>query len=146
MTSEQHYIFLSSNNGLSYHPNNSPLDFTIELSKPLQLVGKWECALIDFNCHTFSNNDLISFDLLCDICEFSIIGIDTQLILRRVHMLGNEISNFAFPYYMPVTQSYVQRIRIYMNHESKQKLSFINHPLLCTLHLRPCPGYHLCPI
>ena len=72
--SEQHYIFLASSDGLNYHPNNSPFDFTIETSKPLNLVGKWECALIDFNCRTFSTHDFLSFDVLCDLCEFSIDG------------------------------------------------------------------------
>ena len=50
MEQKDFFIFLSSEDSLSYHQDNTPSNFVVELKERLQLIGEWEVGICDFFC------------------------------------------------------------------------------------------------
>ena len=48
MEQKDFFIFLSSEDSLSYHKDNVPSNFIVELKERHQLIGEWEVGICDF--------------------------------------------------------------------------------------------------
>ncbi len=110
------YLYLSSTDS-PVHPSNIPDDFTIDLPSPLNLEGRWECALIETNRKWV--------DIYCDWCMESIIEDSWKPILRKVKV------NIIVPLYVQLRPGCKNRIRIYLksNHNALPETQL-------TLHIR----------
>ena len=123
------YLFLSSEDSTSTHPSNSMFDFTIEFPQPLELEGKWECALTEIVYSDSINGDLYVY---CDICAYSYVSDSYKPLLRIVD--GSDI--FEKQYFIPVTQQVVPRLRLYIRDKQGNIPSVDEETLRCTLALK----------
>ena len=123
------YLFLSSDDCTSIHPGNNAWDFTVELN--LHLQGQWECALTEID-YKGSPSELYVYS---DLCADSFVTGKYLPVLRIV----KKPTNFKKPYFIPVGQEFLNRIRVYIRTAEGQIPSFQPKRLRCTLRLR-----HVC--
>ena len=95
------YLFCSSEDSKSLHPDNSNFDFTIELSDPLD--KSYVVALTEFTCSSITENLYV----LCDIVESSFCR-DQYLPLLRIVRNNGE---FHSPQFFRCSRSNIQRVR-----------------------------------
>ena len=62
-------LYLSSSDCVDTHPDNTPMDFTIDFIPYLNLQGDWECGLLEID-YKPSKIDMF---LYCDLCESSYV-------------------------------------------------------------------------
>ena len=86
--------FLNSSDSLSLHPDNTSIDFTVELPRGIKAE---ECALSSIYYDESFTERLY---VLCDICEHSSAHDTTLPILRLVQDPG-EVNNLQ---YIPVVE------------------------------------------
>ena len=123
------HIFLNSDDSKHIHTKNNPYDFTVELSDPLELIGKWKVALSEIEFTGTSSSELYVYS---DICQYNHV-LDNQLpILRRVHYPG-EVSHL---YFIPINRPQIARIRIYIRDRYGQIPPNTIARLNCTLLLK----------
>jgi hypothetical protein len=134
---DTHLIFLSSDDSVVYNPTNTASDFTVDLVSPLILDDHWECALTELSYDSTEVNGK-TVSVFCTLCENSFVHDREKPILRRLSLLtGGEYSfTLRTPYYVPVKQSIVRRIGIYLRTGKFSESSFGAVPSTCTLHLR----------
>ena len=130
----EHYLFLSSQNSILQHPNNTSTDFTVELPKTYYLDGDWEVALKEIE--TRIKEDL--FYVFSNICQESCVDDTLAPILRSARREKKSQSLFTFvdPYYLPVRSDHVSRIQIFIRGRHQETLRKDNTVVYCTLHLR----------
>jgi hypothetical protein len=76
--------------------------------------------------------------ICCDICEETFVGGKEVSLLRRV-VLGTEKGyNFIFtaPYYVPIKNTSLQQISIYITDREGNFISFLKAPVTVTLHFK----------
>lgn len=73
MTSKQFYVRLFSTSSQDIYPENTKTRFTIKLPETLELIGEWECGLVEFFHH-------------------KIIGSKSVVQEREIKLLVNEIN------------------------------------------------------
>lgn len=130
----EHYLFVSSDNSLNYHPSNSASDFTVELSQDIKLEGDWKIALLDFSCDSAGRDYL---RVCCDICFPSWLDDQYMPVLRSFPISEGFTSRvFAFPYYIPIHCHSLKRIRVYIIGDNTSEAALRSTPLKCTLHLK----------
>lgn len=117
------HLFISSTDSLDFHQTNSSFDFTVEL--PQTLTGSYKVALAEFYC----TNQLEDLYVLSDVCEQSYC-LDQMLPLMRIVHQPGECSNM---YFLKVTRSDVQRIRIYIRNADLEIPSTDIGRVRCTL-------------
>jgi hypothetical protein len=138
----QYYLYLNSNDSRSFYPENDPSDFRIRLPKPLNLKGDWECALLNISFwpdfHTSEKPKEI-YICLEEIANSYAMD-NLYPILRRISIPENLITkiNLIYPQvdFVPVTQSVLQSIRLYIMDNKGLTPSFMIKDLYCTLLLR----------
>ncbi len=123
------YLFLNSQDSKSTQPLNEPFDFTIDLPQPLILEGKWKCGLSEIG---FSNPIADELYVYCDMCEYSYVKDSNQPILRIVR--GSRL--YTKPYFIPIVNQHVSRIRVYIRDEFGQIPSIAVERSRCTLLLK----------
>ena len=133
-STRKHYLFLSSRDSEIYYPDNKPTDFTIELTETLNLPGEWEHSLLEIFFTKRITDDIVVF---CDICTNSNIH-NTKLPVLRYMQNGTYRNNNSFmqSISVPITQSQLQRLRVYLRTVSGAIPTFINEPVRCTLLLK----------
>ena len=99
------YLNVSSQDSLSFHPQNSVFDFTIEL--PSAITGRFTCALLDFYTNEQFNQD---FYVFCDICEPHFIH-DRVLPLLRIVSEPGELTT---PHNKTVSRQHIKRLTVYI--------------------------------
>ena len=124
---ERKYLYLNSDDSKQYYPNNTPFDFTVKLSDPLELPGKWKLALSEIH---FSNRD-VEWYVYCELCESNNVMDYNLPILRRVH----NPSIFENLYFLPINSTYVDTLRIYIRNRNHAIPSVDIQRLNCTLIL-----------
>jgi hypothetical protein len=140
MNTEEHYLFLSSQDSLAYFPNNKAHRFTVKLPGTLKLSGHWKCAMMEVvYVPQFEGEKPKELYLCCDLVQES-YGSNSMLpILRKVSVptaLGNKtVLTFPQNYYFNVSQEEVQYVQIYVKDQKLQDPSLMQEPLSCTLHL-----------
>lgn len=130
------YIFLSSSAFTSdIYVNNQPFDFINNILCPLNLQPcKWEVALTEICWNPIKKEFSEDLYVMSDIVERSIqVGELFPEILRILR----KPTLFYQPYYVPVSQHYIDSIRIYVKTESGEKpIEESIQNLRCTLHFR----------
>ena len=100
------YLYLSWKDSIETHSFNKANDFITDLPKTLRLPGSWEVALTDIKIRSAKK---VSFYLLVDFCEESILGGSQYPVLRRV---DEKTVHYPFPYFVKTTKSELQSIRV----------------------------------
>ena len=98
------YLFVSAEDSKDIHPWNTVSDFIVELS-PMELKGKWSCALVECRLDKAYKEDLYVY---CDLIQNSPIRGKMGSILRIIRK-SREFSN---PFYFAVSRQSVNRIRL----------------------------------
>ena len=133
-------MVLSSEDGKSFFPSNTPHDFRIKLNRALQFDGYWEVALTEIRIFMEDPTDTALF-VCSDICQDSFVGTSEQSLLRRVFFEDVNGKNviYVHPYYVPLKLRDVQQIRIYIKDENGADASFLKKKVSVTLHFKKFP-------
>jgi hypothetical protein len=140
MNTQEHYLFLSSQDSLAYFPNNKAHSFTVKLPGTLKLSGHWKCAVVEMvYVPQFQGEKPKQLYLCCDLVQES-YGSNSMLPILRKVSVPSAISTktvLTFPqnYYFDVSQEEVQYIQVYAKDQTLRDPSFMQEPLTCTLHL-----------
>jgi hypothetical protein len=157
------YLFLSSNDCKSTHPENSVYDFTIDLPKSVLLNGQYECSMVEYilenrneNEHVparmtlhsdsvspssaiipnelFSQNSRMKESLYI-FCDICETSYIKEKYLPILKIAHKYRSNYG-AYYMNINTNYFNRIRVYIRDEHLNFPSFSVNLFKCTLHIR----------
>ena len=127
MCSKDIYLFISSADSKSYHPDNKPHTFIVELGERLNLTGRWLVGLSDLNLNVSSTETLYIF---CDICDNSYFQNSMKPILRMIYPTDSSKSvNFSKRYYIPLAQKNFTRLQIYIRDKSMNVPSIMTEDL-----------------
>ena len=129
------YVILNS-----YHRSenleNTSVNFKVRLNRALRLGEGWKVALCQYRSTVPPHVYICS-----NICDSTIVG---QKQLNVLRYIANQEMNLT-PYYVPVTQNFIDSIHIYMiNATTEQKLELGDGTTHITLHFvykpsqRPC--------
>ena len=134
MEQKDFFVFLSSEDSLSYHQDNSPSNFVVELKERLQLIGEWEVGICDFFCSETISHKCYIFS---DIVDYSYVRNSLEPLLRTL-IPSNSSTSYIFPkiFYFPIKVNSLTRIRIYIKDNQLRLLSTLTVPVSVTLHFR----------
>lgn len=121
------YLYISSTDSLSIHPDNTSYDFTVELRE--NLTREYLIALTEFNCDSI-NEKLYVF---CDIIDSSNCKDQLLPVLRVVREQG-EFHNL---HYYRSSRSSIQRITISIRNSNLEIPTNQIGEVSCTLRLIP---------
>lgn len=133
---DSHYLYLTSDDSKDRFSHNKSDDFTVELSKPLQLEGSWEIGLIEAN---FSGTVRANSYYICsDVCAESQVSDKLYPVLRRVTVTKSKKTTVLYdtPIYVKVNRSEIQRLRVFIRDAKLAQFSLLGKTFACTLHLR----------
>ena len=162
------YVHLSSDQDFSLHPNNTDVDFVIDLRSPLQLSGSWEVALVAYKGPIRKKD----YFVCCDITQLSPVGTLAYPLLRVIFeehpttYIGGvtltsgftDTSNkskiqpltltsscdemvyeFVHPQYVPLSRNRIERLCLSLIGLDGSILTpIIDAKTSFTLHFRPC--------
>lgn len=134
------YVLLGSEDSLNFFPQNNPYQFRSQLSSPLQLSGLWKVAIVETDISTsFSRTD--SIYIHSNICDNSLVHGQSVPLLRRLMFTepGNWSTILAEPHYIPVKNSDIYDIDIFITDGNDNLTSFLDQPSTVTLHFRAFP-------
>ena len=122
-----HYLFLSSSDSLL--PGNTTNDFTVSVPKTYTLKRDWECALLELWIHL---PDCRRMNICCDFIE------DSCPVLRSIveNNAGSTHFRFELPYFFPVREKDLGRVRIFIRGSDLQAISPREGSVECVLLLR----------
>ena len=128
--SRMKYLYINSNDSKEIFKDNSPFDFTVELSDFLDLTRNWSVALSEI---WFDNSRIDQqLNIFSDICDYNHI-FDNQLpILRRIY----NTSEFINLYFIKLSRSHISTIRIYIRDKNNEIPSIDVSEVNCTLLLK----------
>ena len=133
MEEDSIYFFLSSIDGLNFHPNNKAYNFTVEIAERTSLSGDWEVGICDFHVSTVTNETLYLFS---DIVDYSYVRNSMEGILRLLPQSNsNKYQLFNNVYYLPLKNQSFSRIGIYIKNKNLHFASSLTGVVELTLHL-----------
>ena len=134
MEQNSFFIFLSSEDSLSYHPDNTPSNFIVELKESLQIIGEWEVGICDFFCSETISQKCYIFS---DIVDYSYVRNSLEPILRTL-MPSNVSSSDFFPiiFYFLIKVNSLNRIRVYIKDNQMRLLTTLSGAVSLSLHFR----------
>lgn len=119
------YVYLSSDNSKEFYPGNSPYNFTVKLSDPLELEGRWKVAL----SAVYFTDATVEWYIYSSLCESSNV-LDRYLPLLRQATKPVEFTNLHF---IHVNRPYIDAINIYIRDRSHSIPSETVERITCTL-------------
>ena len=134
MEQNSFFIFLSSEDSLSDHPDNTPSNFIVELKESLQIIGECEVGICDFFCSETISQKCYIF---LDIVDYSYVRNSLEPILRTL-MPSNASSSIFFPiiFYFPIKVNSLNRIRVYIKDNQMRLLTTLSGAVSLSLHFR----------
>lgn len=133
------HIYLSSSDSKDRFNRNSPKDFTVHLSEPLNLEGDgWYCTLTELTLPPLKDGKTDRISYICsDICSASTVGERKLPILRRIRLSRKktEVIIFDPPLYVAVRQHAIETIRVYIHSANGESPTFDTGEAHCTLSI-----------
>ncbi len=133
------YMFiLKSTDSAVFYPGNSAASFKIKLYTPLTLTGSWKVALTGFHLKDVKGEIPYSLLIHSPLCKnLSIVGGDKQLAVLKHIVRPEKRDSWVFdsPVYLPVNQTFLETLEIYITDGSGKALSFQSGTSHCSLHL-----------
>ena len=135
----EYYFVLKSTDSEAFYPGNTINRFKTKLYKPLTLRGKWKVALTELHfldaVHTELSDSILIQSPLCE--SITIIEGNMYLpVLRHIVRKKKEKSwIFDNPTYLPVNQTFLESIEIYITQGNNVPASFQSGTAVCTVHI-----------
>ena len=132
----EYYFYITSDDSKEQHPENKGSDFTVELTKSINLEGDWECSLKQVGFSSDIDTDILY--ICSDLCEESLACGSFYPVLRVVSNKTKKTwrsLTFNDPYYVRLRGQSIQRIRIFLRGVQLAPVT-LDTLLTCTLHLR----------
>ena len=126
------HIYCNSEDSKEYYPDNTAVDFRVNLRETLNIPGRWVCALTDIKIPEELNETAF---LCCDLCDSSLtVSQGRYPILRRIPIPWSSILPLV---YVPVKKDTFNAIHLYLrNSRGGSFTSTIKGTLECTLQLK----------
>lgn len=147
--SNQHYLYLSSDDSMNYFPNNSHSDFHVKMINPSIFQCNQLCGIISFQFYdsilldnqTVANNTSLNMYVCSDICQQSFVNDNMLPVLTRFNVKVNNDSALkeimiSNPIYIPIVQFFKQDIHLYIKGDENRSISLTKGPTKLTLHLK----------
>jgi hypothetical protein len=137
-TMDSFYIYLSSDDSITFFPNNKPHDFTIDLGRNINLEGKWVCGLKEINCYVKKETTKILY-VLCNSCVQSYAKNTYMPILRTVAIDVEEgmfIEEFSDTFYKKLSTNNISTVTISIRGSDGKNATFSSEPFKCILHFK----------
>ena len=125
---EEIFLYTSSLDSLSFHPQNNPSNFTVELPEILNFNCTWVVALTDIYIRDDIQNPI---SIYCGICEQSIQSGELKPILKVIYPGCIQFSNL---HYIPIKTSFISRLSFSIKGGSSGK-DVLSSPVRMSLHL-----------
>lgn len=134
------YLFLHSTDSLDLFPDNTPSGWRVQLPKPYDLQGHWECALIDvsLDCNFAPRSSRLY--LCCDFIEDSYVRGRSLPVLKNIELKGGESEVkrefYSNPIYVSVKRAQLRGLRFHILDANLDPVVFNSNDLHCVLHFR----------
>lgn len=129
MSKKTHYIYVNYNDSSDIYLNNTLWDFQVNLINNINLIGEWQCALIDITCDKKIKEPLLIF---CDFCEDQLVCNKLLPVIRKTY-----IPEFYSRFYnCKITRDQLSSFRIYIRTLDFKIPSYTCKKLSCTLRLK----------
>ena len=138
MSTQEMYVYLSSDSSLQYHKGNSPSNFTSYLPQKLIFDGEWEVGLVQI---LFPQSDKsMHVNILSNVVCDSLYENNMLPILRWMNLSRKgKFVTIDHPLYISVCKDHVDNISICIKNLTGEVHSFkVNEPVRCVLHFRKC--------
>lgn len=122
------YIYLSSEDSKEYFPDNSPENFTIELSRTLS-AEKQEVALVDVFFDSYNPQNTGYYFIFCDFVEGSFVGGAEKRVLGSFYRPGA----LDCLDYHPISEHSLKRLSFQIKTREDNTL---HSPVFLKLHVR----------
>ena len=135
MNGKDFFLFISSSDSSSFHPENKIYNFIVELPERINLLGKWQVALCDFHLSEGTSEMLYIFS---DLWDYSYVRDSVQPILQIIYPHGSEKKNYMFPrfFYIPITNNNFTRLNFYIKDKTLRLLTSLTGEIQMTLHFK----------
>lgn len=138
---DEHILFISSDQSLTFYPENKPFHFKVNLSESIYLPEgeTWEMGVVDFYTPTVAKkNDTRELYILSDLCMgVNVFHNQYSGLLRRIFPTLNSWNNvFSHPLYVPVKKTEIHDLEVHILTERGEDASFLTQRLSFTLHIR----------
>lgn len=126
-------IYASSEDSLSYFPNNTSNSFRIQLPEEIDSHLLSRCALVEIHLPKSRTEQKIIY---LDICEHSYVFGRKAPVLRRI--TGKLSKSVIFPerLYISTKPGKYNSLHIYILDENRQPINFDRGIAYCTLHFK----------
>ena len=138
---EIYFLVSSSDSSTFYGGKNTPCNFKVKLYKPLTLQGRWEVGLASCLLDTKDPLPLLQLVHLPFCDSLVVIGGESRLPVVKQLVRSEEgvgVWSFDPPSYVPVGQSFLETLEIYITTADGRTPSFKNGRSTCVLHFRRC--------
>ena len=135
-------VYITSDQSNSYFPANKPWHFKVHFNSPLVLKHKVKVALLEIQASANKSRTLFTTNqtltLYCIFCSESILDGEKKNILRRISMtkMRKWDHTFTVPIYVTVTENAIYEFEIYIKDLKGNYASFLQDPVLITLHFQ----------
>lgn len=136
-------VYIKSDESNLLFPENKPWHFKIHLKTPLIFHGKWTVSLLEFQASANKSRTLYSQNqtlfIYSNICGESIVNGEKKTLLRRVVQTKSRKWDVIYdaPIYLPMSEKEIYEFEIYLKDVQGRSASFLQDPLLITLHFKP---------
>lgn len=131
-----YYIHLSSDACLDVYNDNTGNAFKNRLSRPLSLTGDWSVAVTELEIRPMTKGYIC---VCIDIVSPSHVGGNQLPLARRIYphlTASNNIYLYTRPYYIPLTNKFIEDIGVYLTDDAGVRTSFTSEALRLTVHIR----------
>lgn len=119
MNPDEIYLYLSSKDSKSFHPNNTTADFRVYLPRTLNLDESWSVALVEinFSCDTPTVSEV---NIYSSITQHRLVGCEEIQLLARIDAIkDNQVSKqIENPIYLPVSLEDLSEVKISIRNDS----------------------------
>lgn len=134
-------MIATSDQNLSYYPDNKPYHFKTKLQQNLIFSGKWKLALVEVGFTEKKSTNRECLYIYSDLCGETIINGSTAPLLRRVVVDTGKNAVFKSLYYFPVTKAETNEIEFVIKNDKGVLADHLQGAVTVVIHFRAYPFY-----
>lgn len=136
---------ISNSPSIKHSHSNQVLHFNSDLSRPRELVGDWEVAIIELFYPKLTKVDELFFFIYSDLIDYTYVGSEQYKILRPVLLKNSSdrycinTDRFDVPQYYPVVKKEIRSIEVQLEPDLElepDSYSLQTGDICMTLHFR----------
>jgi hypothetical protein len=135
------YIYLDSGASSDIFPDNTAASFRTRLSRPLNLYGPHEVAVLDVKFPKLTSGYKTEYIMLkSSICVDSFVDSSQSPVMARFSSaaVAGRNTQFTTPRYVRLNTQNLHTLDVYLTDARGHRPSFESGDLLCTLHVKKC--------